>query len=182
MSKIGKQPILIPSEVEAKLEGNLLTVKGKRGFLSFEIFPFLGVEILEKEIKIFKKDEGKKDINAYWGLVRSLVANMVLGVSEGFYKKLILEGVGFKAAVQGNNIVLELGFSHSVNFSLPDGLEATVVKNILTISGIDKQLVGNTVASIRALRKPEPYKGTGIKYEGEKIKIKAGKKAVTAGK
>lgn len=182
MSKIGKQPILIPSGVEVKLEGNLLTVKGKKGFLSFEVFPFLGVEILEKEIKVFKKDEGKKDINAYWGLVRSIVFNMVFGVSEGFSKKLILEGVGFKAALQGNIITLELGFSHSVEFRLPDGIEAAIIKNILTISGIDKQLVGATAASIRALRKPEPYKGTGIKYEGEKIKIKAGKKAATAGK
>lgn len=182
MSKIGKQSILISNEVDVKLEGNLLTIKGKKGVLSFKIFPFLGVEISEKEIKIFKKDEGKKDINAYWGLVRSIVFNMVSGVSEGFSKKLILEGVGFKAAVQGNMIVLNLGFSHPVDFRLPEGVEAVVAKNILTISGIDKQLVGATAASIRAIRKPEPYKGTGIKYEGEKIKIKAGKKAVTTGK
>ena len=142
--------------------------------------PNIRVEVGDTEIT-FKPIKETKQSNALWGLARALLANAVRGVTEGYEKKLEIQGIGFRAEVRGNEMVLDLGFSHSVSFSIPEGIKAIVEKNIITISGIDRALVGEAASKIRALKKPEPYKGKGIRYVGEIVKIKAGKKAVGAG-
>src|SRR3989344_276874 len=149
MSRIGKQPINIPSGVEVKLDGSQIIVKGP---------------------------ENKKQ-RSLWGLFRRLISNMIFGVTEGFSKKLEINGIGYKAQVSGENLVLQLGYSHPINFLIPKGIEIKTEKNAVNIFGSDKELVGNVAAEIRALRKPEPYKGKGIKYAAETIRRKAGKAA-----
>jgi len=183
MSRIGKQPIDLPQGVEAKIEGNTIVVKGPKGELKNNFDAMV-------EIKL-KEEGGKKQIitsvahpeelaeKTYWGTVRSIIAGMVQGVSQGFEKKLELVGVGYKVSVSGKEVNLDVGFSHSVKYQLPEGIEAKVEKNILSISGIDKQLVGQVAAEIRSIRKPEPYKGKGIKYIDEAVRRKAGKAAKT---
>jgi large subunit ribosomal protein L6 len=179
MSRIGKKPIEIPKGVEVKVEGDLVKIKGPKGELSQKIRPEIKIEIKEGKIFVFPKIETKKT-KAFWGLTRTLLANKVKGVVEGYEKKLQIEGLGYKAEMEGENLVLMVGFSHPVKVEAPKGIKFSVDKNIITVSGIDKELVGQTAAKIRKIRPPEPYKGKGIRYLGEVIKLKPGKKIVTA--
>jgi len=179
MSRIGKQPILIPENVEIKIDGQLIMVKGPKGDLKWELPEEIALEIKEGQIILSPKKQTKKAI-ALWGTSRSLVFNLVQGVTQGFEKKLEIEGVGYRAELQGKKLILHLGYSHPVEIEAPEGIEFQVDKNIITVKGIDKQLVGQVAAQIRSKRKPEPYKGKGIRYLGEEIRRKAGKKAVGA--
>jgi len=174
MSRIGKQPIVLPKGVEVKLGEDMVEVKGPKGTLQTPMSSLLNYELTEGLLTITRKDDSRES-NAQHGLRRTLVANCVEGVSKGFSKTLEVIGVGFKVAVKGNIIDLSVGFSHPVLIELPKGLEAKAEGNKLTISGIDKELVGEYAARIRRVRKPEPYKGKGIKYDNEIIRRKAGK-------
>ena len=165
MSKIGKKLIEIPKGVEVKLEGQSVIAKGEKGELSVEIHPKVNVEVKEEGIVVSVKDPSIKLQKALWGTFRSLINNLVLGVSEGYEKKLEIVGVGYKAVVADNKLVLNVGYSHSVELKIPEELEVKVDKNTITVRGIDKQLVGEFAAKTRAVRKPEPYKGKGIKYD-----------------
>ena len=176
MSRIGKQTVVIQSGVEAKLEGDVFTVKGSKGTLSRSFPGNVTIDIKDNQITFTPKNPDDKKNRALWGTYASHVKNMVNGVSEGYTKKLILEGVGFKSEVAGNNLKLALGFSHPVNVNIPEGLEVKAEKNVITISGIDKELVGQFTANVRALKKPEPYKGKGFRYDDEVIRRKQGKK------
>lgn len=177
MSRIGKNPIVIPAGVEVKVEGNEITVKGPKGVLQQEIHPQVMVEVKENNILVTIKDETDKSQRALWGLFGSLIRNMVKGVTEGFIKKLEISGVGMKYAVAGNKVILNVGFSHPVEFPIPTGITITVEGNLMTVAGIDKQVVGEIAAQIRKIKKVEPYKGKGIKYQGEIFIRKAGKTA-----
>ncbi len=178
MSRIGKQLILVPEGVEAKITDNKVFVKGPKGELIQEINPLVIVEKKDNEISLLVKNPQIKQQKSLWGLFRRLIANMIIGVTQGFSKQLEVNGIGYKAAVQGSNLVLHLGYSHPIEYNIPTGIEIKVEKNIITVSGIDKQVVGQTAAEIRAMRKPEPYKGKGIKYIDEIIRRKVGKSAV----
>lgn len=175
MSRIGKLPIPIPEGVTLQVKGQTVEVKGPKGTLTQDVLPEAQVRIDGQQALVTVKDANIKRERALWGLYRTLIANMVEGVTKGYEKKLEINGIGFKAAVQGTSVVLNLGFSHPVNFPLPAGITGKVEKNILTLGGIDKQLVGETAAKIRELKPPEPYKGKGIKYVEEVIRRKAGK-------
>jgi len=180
MSKIGKQPINIPEGVEIRIEQDKIFVKGPKGELKRNIVGEIKVEIKDSQIIIAPSSKTKR-ANALWGLTRALVFNMVKGVVGGFERILEIEGVGYRAVVQGNKLLLTLGFSHPVEIEAPEGISFSVEKNKIKIAGIDKEAVGQTAATIRALKKPEPYKGKGIRYEGETVRRKTGKKAaVTA--
>ena len=174
MSRIGKQPIELPKGVEVKLGEDMVEVKGPKGTLQTPICSLLNYEIADGHLTITRKDDTRES-NAQHGLRRTLIANCVEGVSKGFSKTLEVIGVGFKVAVKGNNIDLSVGYSHPVLLELPKGLEAKAEGTKLTISGIDKELVGEFAARVRRVREPEPYKGKGIKYENEIIRRKAGK-------
>ncbi len=175
MSRIGKQPISLPKDVEFKMEGNVITVKGSKGSLSQQIPAEITVHQEDNQLIVTRPSDNKKH-RAFHGLSRALIANMVDGVTNGFEKKLELVGVGYRAQMQGSKLVISIGFSHPVEVEAPEGIvfEVPAVTKI-TVKGIDKQLVGNTAAHIRAIRRPEPYKGKGIKYENETIRRKAGK-------
>lgn len=175
MSRIGKLPISIPAGVTVTVEKAVVKVKGPKGELTAKVRPEVAVTVEGDVAKIVTKIETKAT-SAYWGLTRALLANMIKGVTEGFEKKLELSGVGYRAKASGNGITLTLGFSHPVEFPAPQGItfEVPDQTNII-IKGADKQLVGQTAAKIRTYRKPEPYKGKGIKYEGEVVRRKAGK-------
>jgi large subunit ribosomal protein L6 len=175
MSRIGKKPIKIPEKVEIKTAASLVTVKGPKGTLEQSMPDDVFLEINGQEANVKVKDGDQKKQRALWGLFRSLISNMVDGVVSGFTKRLEINGIGFKAQVQGGSLVLNVGFSHQVNYVIPKDIAITVEKNIISITGIDKQKVGQTAAEIRAIKKPEPYKGKGIKYVGEVIRRKAGK-------
>jgi large subunit ribosomal protein L6 len=177
MSRIGKQPIDIPTGVDVSLEGNVIKVKGSKGEREFEFSYEVEVSIEEKNIIVKKKGAGKT-AQALWGTTRAIIQNMIQGVTEGFEKVLELHGVGYKMAVQGKKLVLNLGFSHPIELEIPEGLAAEVDDNKLKITGIDKQAVGQFAAEIRSLRKVEPYKGKGFRYEGEQFIKKEGKKVV----
>lgn len=177
MSKIGKQPIPIPEGVEIKVSGNLVMVKGSKGELKREVNREIKIEIKDNQLVLSPLKQTKKT-SALWGLNRVLVANMIEGVKNGFTKKLEIQGIGYKAALQGKDLVLNLGFSHPIKFEAMPGIDFKVEKNIIIISGINKELVGQVAANLRALKPPEPYKGKGIRYENEVIKLKAGKKAI----
>jgi large subunit ribosomal protein L6 len=179
MSKIGKQPIAVPDGVEVKINGSFVVVKGPKGELSKEFPKGIKIEMKEKEIIVSPAEQNKK-ISALWGLSRALLFNLIKGVTEGFEKKLEIEGVGYRANLQGDKLILSLGFSHPIEVAVPAGLKFLVEKNVITISGFDKELVGQTAAKIRAFKKPEPYKGKGIRYQGEVVRRKAGKKAVAS--
>ena len=179
MSKIGKQPIKIPAGVEVEINGRFVIVKGPKGELKRELPKEIKVEVRENEVIVSPDLPGKK-VNALWGLARAIIVNLVQGVSDGFEKKLEIQGVGYKASLQGKKLILNLGFSQPVEVEVPEGIGIAVEKNILSVSGIDKVLVGQIAANIRAFRKPEPYKGKGIRYVGEIVRRKAGKKAATA--
>ena len=176
MSRIGKKEILIPAGVEVVVNGSEVSVKGPKGSLKMTAVPEIAIEIKGNEIHFSPKKEDLKS-KALWGLTRTLVANMVDGVVKGFEKKLEINGVGFKAAVEGKKLILSVGLSHTVDIPAPEGIEFKVEKNVITVSGIDKGLVGQVSAEIRRVKKPEPYKGKGIKYADEIIKRKLGKKA-----
>lgn len=175
MSRIGRKPISLPPGVEVEVVGQTVTVKGPKGVLSQTIPPSISVAKEDNQLLVQRPSDQKQD-RAFHGLSRALIANMVEGVTNGFQKKLEMVGVGYRASMNGNKLVLAIGFSHPVEIDPPEGIsfEVPAVTKI-TVSGIDKQLVGNTAAHIRAIREPEPYKGKGIKYEGEVIRRKAGK-------
>lgn len=175
MSRVGRKPISLPKDVEFKMEGNVVTIKGARGSLTQEIPADITIEQEDGQL-ILSRPSDNKQHRAFHGLSRALVANMVEGVTNGFEKKLELVGVGYRAQMQGSKLVINIGFSHPVEIDAPAGIEFEVpAATKITVRGIDKQLVGNTAAHIRAIRKPEPYKGKGIKYENETIRRKAGK-------
>lgn len=176
MSRIGKKEILIPAGVEVLVNGQEVSVKGPKGSLKMFAVPEILIEMKENQIHFSPKKDDLKS-KALWGLTRTLVSNMVDGVTKGFEKKLEINGVGFKAAVEGKKLVLSVGLSHTVDIPAPEGIEFKVEKNVITVSGIDKELVGQVSAEIRRVKKPEPYKGKGIKYADEVIKRKLGKKA-----
>ncbi len=178
MSKIGKKIIEIPEGVEVKINNETVTVKGPKGELSLRILPEVEIKAKDKKVIVLPRKQTRKT-EAFWGLTRMLLFNQIKGVSEGFEKKLEIKGIGYKAVLEGNNkLRLEVGFSHPVIFDIPTGIEAKVEKNIITISGIDKQKVGEFAASIRRIRPPEPYKGKGIRYLGEVVRRKEGKRTV----
>ena len=180
MSRIGKQPIPIPNGVKVELQGERVTVTGPRGALHQDVHPRMRVTIEDGTVAVQRPSEERLDKSLH-GLTRTLIANMVAGVTEGFEKRLEIQGVGYRAALQGRDIELQVGFSHSVRIPAPEGIEFEVpAPNRITVRGIDKQLVGETAANIRKVRKPEPYKGKGIRYEGEYVRKKAGKAAKAA--
>ena len=182
MSRIGKQSITVPSGVEVSITPTSVAVKGAKGSLSLQLHKSVNVSQENSTLTVTVARPDQKSDRSLWGLFNRLVANMVSGVTHGFFKQLEVNGVGYKVAVNGSHLNLALGFSHPVAFELPKGIEAKVEKNLITISGIDKQLVGETAARIRALKKPEPYKGKGIKYIDEVIKRKATKAAKAGAK
>jgi large subunit ribosomal protein L6 len=179
MSRIGRLPIKVPSGVELKTDGALFTVKGPKGEMKLNVHPNMKVEMADGEIKVTRPTDNKTDRSLH-GLTRSLLNNMVVGVTTGFSKQLNIVGVGYKAELKGKDIVLSLGFSHPINYAAPAGIEFEVdtKKNSIVIKGIDKQKVGQVSAEIRSFRPPEPYKGKGIMYSTERIRRKAGKAAV----
>ncbi len=177
MSRIGKQIITLPSGATAGLEKNQIVVKGPKGELRQTIHPRVTVVINGNEITVQVVDENNKQDRALWGTVASLVQNMVEGVTAGFKKQLEINGVGYKVNLKGANLQLEVGFSHPVEVKPLPGIKFAVEKNLITIEGADKQIVGETAAQIRKIKKPEPYKGKGIKYVEETIRRKAGKTA-----
>ncbi|MDD4994981.1 MAG: 50S ribosomal protein L6 [Patescibacteria group bacterium] len=185
MSRIGKKPIILPAGVEAQITADSIRIKGPKGEITRALPLHLSAEIVEgegeKQIQIKVENPEEISQNAVWGTMRSIINSMVLGVTTGFEKKLEVVGVGYKAAVSGKVLTLDVGFSHSVPFELPAGIEATVEKNVITLKGIDKELIGQVAANVRKIRKPEPYKGKGIKYIDEVIRRKAGKAAKAAG-
>jgi large subunit ribosomal protein L6 len=174
MSRIGKLPIAIPSGVTITVDPAEITVAGSKGTLKQFTMPGVTVKQDGEQMIVTRENDEPKN-RAKHGLMRSLINNMVVGVSEGFSKKLELNGVGYRVALQGTDLKLNLGFSHDVIYKMPAGVTAAVEQNVITVSGIDKQQVGQAAAEIRALKKPEPYKGKGIKYEGERIIRKSGK-------
>lgn len=179
MSRIGKLPIDIPSGVEVTFSNGTVTVKGPKGELKQDVNPLIKIDIADNQITVVPLDE-TKEARSYHGLYRSLIANMTEGVTNGYQKRLEIQGVGYRAQVQGSKITLNLGFSHPVEYQVPQGITAEIDKdknNIIIISGIDKQQVGQVAAEIREYRKPEPYKGKGVRYEGEYVRRKAGKTA-----
>lgn len=177
MSRIGKKGIVIPEKTEVSMEAGLVSVKGPKGSLERVFNSDISITIDGKNIS-FALTKENKQTKALWGTYASHIKNMIKGVNDGFERKLILEGVGYKSQVNGNKLVLALGFSHPVEVEIPQGLSMKAEKNILTISGIDKELVGAFSAKIRALKKPEPYKGKGFHYDNEVVRRKQGKKSV----
>ena len=178
MSRIGKMPIPIPKDVSVDLKGSLITVKGPKGELKQVIHPKVTVITEDNQVLVSVGDDTKESKYLH-GLFRSLIANLVTGVTSGFEKALDIVGVGYRAELSGNTATFHLGYSHPIIFELPDGIKAKIDKTRITINGIDKELVGRTAAKIRGFRKPEPYKGKGIRYINETVKRKAGKTAAT---
>lgn len=181
MSRVGKVPIAIPDDVKLDVRDGRVLVKGPKGELSVTLHPHVVVTLQEKTVVVTVRHPDEKRDRALWGLFRVLLDNSIVGVRQGFSKQLEIQGVGFRAAVEGQNVTLNLGFSHPVTFAIPAGISVTVEKNIITVSGIDKQQVGEITAEIRRLRPPEPYKGKGIRYVGEQVRRKAGKVVKAAG-
>ena len=179
MSNIGKLPIKIETGVAVVLNGSHVTVTGPKGVLEWSIPTGILVEVGQDAVLI-KKTHDSRYLKKFYGLTRSLIFNMVMGVSKGFERRLELSGVGFRARVDGRDLILSVGFSHPVKISAPENIQFNVNENIITVTGIDKQIVGDLASKIRKVRPPDPYKAKGIKYEGEKIRRKAGKAAKTA--
>ena len=177
MSRIGKKPVIIPANVTVTIaDGNVVTVKGPKGTLTMGLSDLVTYKLEDGSISVQPANDTKR-ARAFWGMQRTLVQNLITGVSDGFTKKLLITGVGYRAAAQGRNLNLKLGYSHDVNIDVPEGLEVkTPDATTVEISGADKQKVGQLAAEIRRWRKPEPYKGKGIKYAGEFIFRKEGKK------
>ncbi len=174
MSRIGKNPIAVPEKVEVKVAGLNVSVKGPKGHLEYTFAPFVNIELKNGAVFVTPVDE-TKPARSMWGTTRTLINNMVLGVSQGFTKTLEFNGVGYKAAVKGDVLNLSLGYSHPINYKLPEGVSANVKKNVIDISGCSKELVGFAAAKVRSFRPPEPYKGKGVRYANEHIIRKAGK-------
>jgi len=175
MSRIGKQPIAIPSGVKVEFHNGVLKASGPKGSLEYRVRPEIEVQISEGTILVKRPNDERRN-RAYHGLTRSLINNIVVGVTKGFERSLEINGVGFRSEVQGNTLVLNVGYSHPIRFDLPQGISARVEKqNRIVVEGCDKQAVGETAAKIRAFRPPEPYKGKGIKYAEETIRRKVGK-------
>jgi len=184
MSRLGKKPILIPEGVEVKFENGLLTVKGPLGSVSRIFKDDIAIsknkDMINLEPNKTKKVRRQKEVSALWGTYSSHIRNMLEGVTKGFSRTLVIEGIGYRAAKEGTMLVLSLGFSHPVKAAIPEGLDLKLEKNTIIISGVDKEKVGAFAAQIRALKKPEPYKGKGIHYQGEIIRRKSGKKAAAS--
>jgi large subunit ribosomal protein L6 len=177
MSRIGKQPIRVPDGVQVELQGTRVSVTGPRGSLHQDIHPRMKVTVDDGTITVERRSEERLDKSLH-GLTRTLIANMVAGVTDGFEKRLEIQGVGYRAALQGKDLELQVGYSHPVRFPAPEGIEFEVpAANRIVVRGNDKQQVGEVAANIRKVRKPEPYKGKGIRYEGEYVRKKAGKAA-----
>lgn len=175
MSRIGKKPVPIPQGVEVSLQGQKIRVKGPKGELAREVHPFIKVERRESELVVVRESDEHAH-RALHGLTRALVANMVQGVSQGFTRGLEINGVGYRAALEGRTITLQLGYSHPVVFPLPDGVQVEVRDQVrMVVSGCDKQQVGQVAADIRSLRPPDPYKAKGVMYQGERVRRKQGK-------
>ncbi len=176
MSRIAKHPIPVPAGVEVKLAGRKLSVKGKKGELTLDICNDINAEVKDGAVVLKKSNEGRHARNM-WGTTSSLIKGMLKGVTEGYSKRMLIEGVGFRAALQGKELVLQIGFSHEVRYKVPAGIELKVPKPTeIEISGIDKQKVGQVAAELYLMKRPEPYKGKGINYEGRRILRKEGKK------
>jgi large subunit ribosomal protein L6 len=177
MSRIGKKKIIIPTGVTAMVEKNQVFIKGPKGELRLNLHPRITVAIAGNEITVHVINENSKHDRALWGTFASLILNMIKGATDGFKKQLEINGVGYKAAIKGASLMLEVGFSHSVEVKPMMGVKFSVEKNIITVEGADKQTVGEMAARIRKIKKPEPYKGKGIKYIDEVVRRKAGKTA-----
>jgi len=176
MSRIGKKPVALPKGVTATVSGKTVSVKGPKGELKVTLVPEVDAKVDEHGVMLTPRKDMER-ASAMWGMSRTLVNNLVTGVTQGFSSKLEIQGVGYRAAVQGKNLNLQLGFSHDVTYPIPAGITITAEKpTMLTVSGIDKQLVGQVAAEIRGYRPPEPYKGKGVRYEGEYVRRKEGKK------
>ena len=181
MSRIGKQPVAITDDVKASFKGRVISIEGKLGELSWNVPAGISVAIEDGTIVVTCSSD-EREVRSLHGLSRALIQNMMVGVSEGFAKTLFVQGVGYQAIIKGHSLLLNLGYSHPILFTPPEGISFAVPEaGKIIVSGIDKQLVGVVAAKIRSFRKPEPYKGKGIRYEGEQIKRKSGKSAVGAG-
>lgn len=177
MSRVGKKPVIIPDGVSVSFNGNVLIVKGKLGELKMEIHPIVEVKIEGNSIVVNPKGDNKF-AKAMWGTTRALINNMIVGVSQGFVKKLQLVGVGYRARMEGNKLILNVGYSHPIEVFPPEGVKFSVEEQVkIIVSGYNKALVGQVAANLRAIRRPEPYKGKGIRYEDEVIILKEGKKS-----
>jgi large subunit ribosomal protein L6 len=176
MSRIGKQPVSIPSGIEVEIDGSKIIVKKGKEQKELETYGRVGIELKDNEVHFSRVDETKQS-SAYWGTYRALLNNIIIGLDKGLKKSLEINGVGYRANVKGNILELQLGYSHPINFEIPEGINIQVEKNIIHVSGADKQQVGQVAAVIRGFRPPEPYKGKGVKYTDEVIIRKAGKAA-----
>ena len=174
MSRIGKNPVTIPDGVKIELKGNLINVSGQKGSQSWTVHPNIKTLVKDDNI-LFERGDNSALNRSLHGTIRQIVNNMVIGVSAGFKKELEIVGVGYQANMEGNRLKLQIGYSHDIYFDLPEGIKATADRTTITIEGIDKQLVGSVSSKIRSFRSPEPYKGKGIRYKDEYIKIKQGK-------
>ncbi len=180
MSRIGKQPVSVPADIKVDIKGQDISVSGKKGILKRKILPELEVSMKGQEIIVNNRDNSKRT-NAFRGMTRSLINNMVIGVNDGFKKTLIVEGVGYKVNISGKTLTLNVGYSNPVEFPIPEGIQINVDgTNKIIVESIDKELLGLTTAKIRQIRKPEPYKGKGIRYEDEHIVRKVGKAGAAA--
>lgn len=182
MSRIGRKPIIIPSGVEVKINGQLVSAKGPKGELNYEVHPLVSLtqstaENNENVLEVSVKNSEDKNERAQWGTTRANLANLITGVSQGFTRQLEVNGVGYRVSLAGKTLVLNVGYSHEVKYALPEGIEAAVEGNVITLTGADRQLLGQVASELRSIRKPEPYKGKGIKYLEEVIRRKAGKAA-----
>lgn len=177
MSRIGKKPIVIPQGVKIKINDQEVKITGPKGELVLNLSPVLKAELKNQQLIVVPVKQTKKT-SALWGTFRALLANMIVGVSQGYQKQLEIEGVGYTASLENKDLILKLGLSHSVKVQAPPNIEFKVEKNVITVSGVDKALVGQMAANVRSQKKPEPYKGKGIHYRGEVIRRKAGKKIV----
>jgi len=176
MSRIGKKPVAVPSGVTATINGQTVSVKGPKGEMSFDFTEHVEVEVTEAGVTVAPRDDSKP-ARAAWGMSRTMISNLMKGVTEGFTKKLEINGVGYRAAVQGSNLQLALGYSHDVVYAIPEGITIVTPRPVeIIVSGMDKQRVGQVAAEIREYRSPEPYKGKGVKYATETIFRKEGKK------
>jgi large subunit ribosomal protein L6 len=176
MSRVGKKPIEISDKIKIAYSDRILTVSGDKGTLTRTIHPDVNLNIEDNSLTVTIENMDKKT-RSLWGMTRAIVANMVTGVTQGFERALEINGIGYRAEINGKNILFNLGYSHPIDFPLPEGISAIIEKNIIKLSGIDKDLLGYTASTIRSLRPPEPYKGKGVKYAEEYIQRKAGKTA-----
>jgi len=177
MSRVGKKPIPISDKVKVSIKDRHVAVEGPKGKLELDVDPLITVKKEDNDIIVTRPNDARRN-RAFHGLMRALIANMVRGVSEGFEKKLEIQGVGYRAVAQGKALNFQLGYSHPILFEPPEGVDLSIDRSIVTVSGIDKQAVGQVAAQIRGLRKPEPYKGKGIRYVGEHVRRKAGKTGI----